>query len=133
MSDNQRIAAYLQEHGSITSYEIRTMELSGNPAQRITELIDQGYEIQIDHFHRIVRGKKRPCCRYTLIASPEAERPGAVRSAPESAAAESSGHLQPPEEADAAGGQLQDAPPVAPLQLFPESTGGRGHYESEAA
>jgi sirohydrochlorin ferrochelatase len=72
MTDNERIAAYLREHGSVTSYEIRVMELSGNPSQRIAELVAEGFEIAQERFHRVVRGKKRPCCRYVLISSPAA-------------------------------------------------------------
>ena len=71
MTDNERIAEYLEQHGSITSYEIRVLELSGNPSQRITELTDAGYRIDTERYTRDVHGKKRPCCRYTLIASPE--------------------------------------------------------------
>jgi hypothetical protein len=82
MTDNERIAAYLEEHGSITSYEIRMMELSGNPSQRIAELTSQGYEIEPERFHRVVRGKKRPCCRYVLISSPQAPRDGVSTPSP---------------------------------------------------
>ena len=71
MTDNERIAEYLERHGSVTSYEIRVLELSGNPSQRINELTDAGYEIRAERYTREVHGKKRPACRYTLIASPE--------------------------------------------------------------
>jgi len=70
VTDAQRIAAYLEQHGSVTSHEIRVKGLSGNPSQRTRELRDQGYEIDTERFQR----EGRPCCRYTLIASPRLRR-----------------------------------------------------------
>ena len=66
MTDNERIADYLEEHGSITSYEMRVKGLTGNPAQRCRELRDRGYKIATENFRR----DGRPCCRYTLISTP---------------------------------------------------------------
>lgn len=65
MSDADRILAYLDIHGSITSYEIRVKALSGDPSARIGELIDRGHEIDIEHFRR----EGRPCARYTLVGA----------------------------------------------------------------
>jgi len=65
MNDTDRILQYLQEHGSITSYEIRVQGLSGNPSQRITELQDRGHVIKPERFQR----EGRPCVNYILIST----------------------------------------------------------------
>jgi hypothetical protein len=62
MNDRQRVLAYLEEHGEVTSYEIRVKGLSGNPSQRINELRDEGHQIDGEDFRR----DGRPCTRYTL-------------------------------------------------------------------
>jgi hypothetical protein len=63
VTDTDRIEAYLLEHGSITSYEIRVKGLSGNPSQRVTELQDRGHHITAERFQR----DGRPCVTYTLV------------------------------------------------------------------
>ena len=62
MNDRQRVLAYLEENGEVTSYEIRIKGLSGNPSQRINELRDEGHKIDGEDFRR----DGRPCTRYTL-------------------------------------------------------------------
>jgi hypothetical protein len=153
VSDRERLLAYLEQHGSVTSYEIRTKALSGNPSQRVTELRDRGYDITAEQFRR----DGRPCTRYTLrgesvrregprqvaddwgspsaagdVGSRGSDRGGRfVPSAvPDQRAVATSGEVPPK-----AGG---DGPPshTSPAQLFemePESVRPRSHYESEAA
>lgn len=67
MTDTERILALLQRNGSVTSYELRTMGLSGNPSERIRDLKDLGYDIGSDRTTRVdPHGKKRPMAIYTL-------------------------------------------------------------------
>lgn len=66
MSDCERILAALEARGELTSYEIRTEGLSGNPSQRINELRDRGYEIEGVPASREVHGQKRPMTIYKL-------------------------------------------------------------------
>jgi hypothetical protein len=68
MNDRQRVLAYLEENGEVTSYEIRIKGLSGNPSQRINELRDEGHKIDGEDFRR----DGRPCTRYTLLPANQA-------------------------------------------------------------
>jgi hypothetical protein len=68
MNDRERVLNALRERGSLTSYEIRTEGLSGNPSQRINELRDLGFKIDGDPASREVDGKKRPMTVYTLLS-----------------------------------------------------------------
>ncbi len=69
MYDADRIADYLLDHGSVTSYELSKMGMSGNPSQRIQDIRDKrGWVIDSERFTRTdPHGKKRPCCRYRLV------------------------------------------------------------------
>ena len=73
MTDTDRILELLQEHGSVTSYELRIWGFSGNPSQRMNEFRDRGHEIEPTRFSR----EGRPCCRYTLKSSGDASSLGA--------------------------------------------------------
>lgn len=101
MTDRERLLQHLIQHGSITSYEARVQEISGNPSERVRELVDAGHWIDIEHGYRISRGKKRPCARYILVALAETSSPELV-----------------------AGGQVKpktsppSSPPPAPTPLF---------------
>lgn len=68
-ADRDRILELLRERGEqgLSSYEIRTMGLSGNPSERYRELVAAGHEIHAEATHRVdAHGKKRPMTIYRL-------------------------------------------------------------------
>jgi hypothetical protein len=141
MNDRQRVLAYLEEHGEVTSYEIRVKGLSGNPSQRINELRDEGHQIDGEDFRR----DGRPCTRYTLRRVHQAchgEEVGGVDNPQESSAlrtAESRGGssgTHPPAasisgegvETPITGGGAPPHPAALPLFDLPRS-GQTSHYK----
>lgn len=109
-ADRQRILQLLQERGEqgVTTYELRTGGYSGNPAQRVAELREDGHTIDAEATHRLdPHGKKRPMTIYTLRGG-EAPNDG-----------QASGVLRKPasvEECSRTGGAVESMP----------GTGGRG-------
>lgn len=77
MTDTDRILELLKERGSITSYELREMKFSGNPSERIRDLVKAGWDIESVRGSRLdATGKRRPMAVYTLRRSAKSVGPG---------------------------------------------------------
>lgn len=144
-ADRQRILELLEERGEqgLSSYEIRTMGLSGNPSERCRELIEDGHTIDAEATHRLdPHGKKRPMTIYTLRggeAPNDGQASGVLRKpvrveecSPRDRAVESSGLTEPVGESGSSAGATPNAP-VEPPRLFEVESTREGYYEREAA
>jgi hypothetical protein len=63
-SDKDRILELLETQGSVTSFYLRKQGFSGNPSQRIKELIDAGHQIQSERYED---SPGRYGARYALV------------------------------------------------------------------
>jgi hypothetical protein len=119
ITDKERVLAYLEEHGEVTSYEIRIKGLSGNPSQRINELEDDGHKIDAEPFRR----DGRPCVLYKLRQDCAAEGPRGAVGVESSAAGTASSR----------GGSSADGgtQPTVGTSIPAAATSGRGHQEAQ--
>ena len=75
MSDRARVLDRLRR-GSVHSIELRREGYTGNPSQRINELIEEGHTIRRDpEPWKDAEGKQRGGVRYTLIGDAESSTP----------------------------------------------------------
>jgi hypothetical protein len=67
-SDKDRILELLEARGSVTSFYLRKEGFSGNPSQRIKELIAAGHQIQSERYED---SPGRYGARYALVKDPQ--------------------------------------------------------------
>ena len=67
-SDKDRILELLEARGSVTSFYLRKEGFSGNPSQRIKELIAEGHQIQSERYED---SPGRWGARYVLVKNPQ--------------------------------------------------------------
>lgn len=146
-SDADRLLAVLEDEGRITSWEIRTRSISGNPSQRVEELRERGCLIDADpDTYKDPTGRTRRVVNYIFNAGPDPiraeeyrSRSGADGSGVGSAsAAVSSGPNHPEGETvegidgETSAGAASSSAPADPPRLFPmeePSSSGPGHTD----